>query len=103
MYNNFEVKSEFLSSLAVAGVDGTMKRRLRDTAAERRLRVKTGALKDVSCLSGYALTRDNEVLTFSIMINGFNTGTYPIKQIQNQIGLLLTEFQQATYAKRQGI
>jgi D-alanyl-D-alanine carboxypeptidase/D-alanyl-D-alanine-endopeptidase (penicillin-binding protein 4) len=103
MYNNFEVKSEFLSSLAVAGVDGTMKRRLRDTAAERRLRVKTGALRDVSCLSGYALTRDNEVLTFSIMINGFNTGTYPIKQIQNQIGLLLTEFQQAAYAKRQGI
>jgi len=103
MYNNFEVRSEYLASLAVAGVDGTMKRRLRDTFAERRLRVKTGALKGVSCLSGYAFTRDNEVLTFSMMINGYTTGGYPIKQIQNQIGLLLTEFQRATYAKKEGI
>lgn len=101
MYDNLEVKSEYLTSLAIAGVDGTMRRRLRDTFAERRLRAKTGALRGVSCLSGYAFTRDNEVITFSIMVNDYQTGGYPMKQIQNQIGLLLTEFQRIKYAKNE--
>jgi D-alanyl-D-alanine carboxypeptidase/D-alanyl-D-alanine-endopeptidase (penicillin-binding protein 4) len=100
MYNSPEIRSEYLASLAVAGVDGTMRRRLRDTLAERRLRVKTGALREVSCLSGYAFTRDNDVITFSILVNDYNSGGYSIREIQNQVGLLLTEFQRPVYAKK---
>ena len=100
MYENFEVRSEFLASLAVAGVDGTLQRRLRDTLAERRLRAKTGAIQGVSCLSGYAVSKDNEVFAFSIMMNDYKSGGYAVKEIQNKIGLLLTEFCRQTYNAR---
>lgn len=97
MHERFEVRSEFTASLAVAGVDGTLRKRLQDTLAERRLRAKTGALNAVSCLSGYAATRDNEILAFSIMMNGYRSGGYAVREIQNTIGLLLTEFYRPTY------
>ena len=97
MYENFEVRSEYLASLAIAGVDGTLRRRLQDTQAERRLRAKTGALREVSCLSGYAASKDNEVFAFSILVNGYDSGGYAVQKIQNKIGLLLTEFYRPTY------
>lgn len=97
MYDNFAVRAEYLSSLAVAGVDGTLRRRMRDTQAERRLRAKTGAINSVSCLSGYAASQENEVFAFSIMMNGYRSGGHDVKSIQNQIGLLLTEFYRETY------
>lgn len=97
MYENFAVRSEFMASLAIAGVDGTLRKRLQDTQAERRLRAKTGALTAVSCLSGYAASRDNEVFAFSIMMNGYRSGGYAVQEIQNEIGLLLTEFYRSTY------
>ncbi|MBD3308620.1 D-alanyl-D-alanine carboxypeptidase/D-alanyl-D-alanine-endopeptidase [candidate division KSB3 bacterium] len=100
MYDNFAVRSEYLASLAVAGVDGTLRRRLRDTQAERRLRAKTGAIRSVSCLSGYVASRDNEILAFSIMMNDYTSGGYAVKDIQNKIGLLLTEFYRQTYNVR---
>ncbi|HET9977766.1 MAG TPA: D-alanyl-D-alanine carboxypeptidase/D-alanyl-D-alanine-endopeptidase [Burkholderiaceae bacterium] len=43
---------ELLTSLPVAGVDGTMRRRLKDTPAEGWARLKTGTLKNVTALAG---------------------------------------------------
>lgn len=43
---------ELLMSLPVAGVDGTMRRRLKDTPAEGWARLKTGTLKNVTALAG---------------------------------------------------
>ncbi|HFE47599.1 MAG TPA: hypothetical protein ENJ18_19275 [Nannocystis exedens] len=34
-YNDFRVSSDFLASLPISGVDGTMRRRQRDSAATR--------------------------------------------------------------------
>lgn len=103
MYENFEVRSEYLASLAVAGVDGTLQRRWRDTQAERRLRAKTGAIRSVSCLSGYAVSKDNEVFAFSILMNNYKSGGYAVKKIQNKIGLLLTDFYRPTYNARREV
>lgn len=44
---------ELLATLPVAGVDGTLSRRLKGTAAEGRARLKTGTLRDVTGLAGY--------------------------------------------------
>jgi D-alanyl-D-alanine carboxypeptidase/D-alanyl-D-alanine-endopeptidase (penicillin-binding protein 4) len=48
------VGPELLSSMPVAGHDGTLKRRFGGSAAAGRVRAKTGTLGGVSCLSGYA-------------------------------------------------
>ncbi len=100
MYQSFHVRSEFLASLAIAGVDGTLRRRMQNTQAEGRLRAKTGAIRQVSCLSGYAASRENEVFAFSIMVNDYTSGGYAVKKVQNEIGELLTEFYRPLYSAR---
>lgn len=59
--------AEFRDCLPVAGRDGTLKNRMKGTAAEGRVLAKTGTLKFVSSLSGYATSLDGAPLAFSIM------------------------------------
>jgi len=46
---------EFISSLAIAGVDGTVRRRLRGDKVRGMAHVKTGSLRDVRAMAGYVL------------------------------------------------
>src|SRR3546814_8736469 len=46
---------EFVSSLAISGVDGTVKRRLRNGDAHGMAHLKTGTLRDARALAGYVL------------------------------------------------
>jgi serine-type D-Ala-D-Ala carboxypeptidase/endopeptidase (penicillin-binding protein 4) len=61
------------ASLAVAGRDGTLKKRMRRGAARGRCRGKTGTLSNVSALSGYCTARSGEQYAFSILMNGVYT------------------------------
>ncbi len=80
----------FINSLPVAGVDGTLRRRMKGTPAEGNLIGKTGTLRNVSALAGYVTTIDGEQLAFSLMFNGGNVGAY--KLTENAIGKILAEF-----------
>ncbi len=60
----------FRESLAVAGRDGTLEYRLRGGARER-VRAKTGTLRHVSALAGYASARDGRTLAFAAILNHF--------------------------------
>ena len=46
---------EFVASLPLAGVDGTMKKRLNDEPLRGRAHIKTGSLEGVSAMAGYVL------------------------------------------------
>jgi len=46
---------EFISSLAISGVDGTVRRRLRGREGEGMAHLKTGSLRDVRAIAGYVL------------------------------------------------
>ncbi|HUH86940.1 MAG TPA: D-alanyl-D-alanine carboxypeptidase/D-alanyl-D-alanine-endopeptidase [Pusillimonas sp.] len=46
---------EYISSLAISGVDGTMRRRLRDDQVRGMAHLKTGTLRDARALAGYVL------------------------------------------------
>jgi serine-type D-Ala-D-Ala carboxypeptidase/endopeptidase (penicillin-binding protein 4) len=59
----------FESSLPVAGREGTVRNRMRGTAAQGRCRAKTGTLTGVSALSGYCDAGERTVV-FSILMNG---------------------------------
>jgi PBP4 family serine-type D-alanyl-D-alanine carboxypeptidase len=65
-----DLRSEFLCSLALAGVDGTLKRRLQDSEAMGLVMAKTGSLAGISSLSGVAFSPTRGPLVFSILING---------------------------------
>jgi D-alanyl-D-alanine carboxypeptidase/D-alanyl-D-alanine-endopeptidase (penicillin-binding protein 4) len=61
--------SRFRSSLPVAGEDGTLENRMRNTAAAGRVQAKTGLTDHVEGLSGYATTVRGEHLIFSMFGN----------------------------------
>ncbi len=60
---------EFLSSMAVAGEDGTVRRRWRDGVTAGRAHLKTGTLRDVSALAGYVLGSSGRRYLVVIMAN----------------------------------
>jgi len=59
----------YRESLPVAGVDGTLERRMAGTPAEGNVRAKTGTLAYTFTLSGYVTTARGERLVFSFMAN----------------------------------
>jgi len=59
----------FMRSLAVAGVDGTMKRRLRGTRVRGKGFFKTGTLRDVRSIAGYVKAADGKTYVMAILHN----------------------------------
>ncbi len=60
-------------SLPIAGVDGTIRRRMKNTAAEKNVHAKTGTLRWVNALSGYVTNAAGEKLVFSLMLNRYDS------------------------------
>lgn len=59
----------FRSALPVAGRDGTLRNRMKGTAAEGNVRAKTGGLRWAATLAGYATTASGERVAFSLLLN----------------------------------
>ncbi len=91
-YHDASIGDAFREALPIAGVDGSLRNRMKDTAAMGKLRAKTGTLTGVSCLSGYVQTRDGEPLVFSIMMNNFVGPASTARRTQDEIGVLLAGF-----------
>jgi serine-type D-Ala-D-Ala carboxypeptidase/endopeptidase (penicillin-binding protein 4) len=65
------ISQEFVSHLAVAGSDGTLRNRMTKHREGRTLRAKTGTLAASIALSGYVLGADGQPrLAFSLMVDG---------------------------------
>ncbi|HMS33907.1 MAG TPA: D-alanyl-D-alanine carboxypeptidase/D-alanyl-D-alanine-endopeptidase [Ignavibacteria bacterium] len=92
MYDDVKTFDYFYSSLSIAGTDGTLRNRMIGTEAEKNVHAKTGTLNSVSSLTGYAVSRDNELLIFYIAMNGFGGGANQERYKQDQICNLLCQF-----------
>jgi len=60
---------EFLASLPIVAVDGTMRKRLHDSAAAARARMKTGTLRNVVAIAGYVPDASGQQCVVVAMIN----------------------------------
>jgi D-alanyl-D-alanine carboxypeptidase/D-alanyl-D-alanine-endopeptidase (penicillin-binding protein 4) len=63
------VMPELMSSLPVAGIDGTLRKRLGNTAATGRAHLKTGYLEGVRAIAGYALDSNDQRWVVVFLIN----------------------------------
>lgn len=72
-YHNEQVFPALYESLPIAGVDGTIGRRMRNSAAFRNVRAKTGTVSGVSTLSGYVTASNGHKLAFSILVNNVSS------------------------------
>ncbi len=86
MYERFPLAPEYLSSMGIAGKDGTLKYRFEGSEAVGRLRAKTGTLENVSALSGYVQSVGGEKFIFSILVNDYPGRSAPTVQGLDALG-----------------
>lgn len=69
-YRNKNIYEHLLPSLPIAGWDGTLKTRMKGTAAEGNVKAKTGTVTGVSALAGYCTAANGHQLCFSMINQG---------------------------------
>lgn len=79
----------YRNSLSVAGVNGTLQNRFRDTAVQGNLQGKTGAMSGVEVLSGYFTSPNYPPLVFTIMVNQSAQPNRTVRQAIDEMVLLL--------------
>jgi D-alanyl-D-alanine carboxypeptidase/D-alanyl-D-alanine-endopeptidase (penicillin-binding protein 4) len=84
--------SPFVNALPVAGVDGTLSERMRNTPAAGNVRAKTGTMSNIRSLAGYVKTRDGETLAFVAMVNNFEGTGATANQTLDSIAVSLAAF-----------
>ncbi|MFZ0684516.1 MAG: D-alanyl-D-alanine carboxypeptidase/D-alanyl-D-alanine-endopeptidase [Terriglobales bacterium] len=77
--------ADFIATLPVSGIDGSLTDRLTSPGLRNRIHAKTGSLDGVKALSGFATTNSGEVVVFSILSNNFNI---PAKRVTDAIDQL---------------
>jgi serine-type D-Ala-D-Ala carboxypeptidase/endopeptidase (penicillin-binding protein 4) len=84
----------YRDALPIAGVDGTLRTRMKGTRAEGNVRAKTGTLRWANGLSGYVTTAAGESLAFSLLLNRYvmptteNSGRAEL----DRVAVLLADF-----------
>jgi len=91
-YLSFDILPELLTSLPIAGLDGTLRSRLKDTSAYGSLRAKTGTINGVASLAGVVQSRGGELLAFSVIMDDAGKGAAQFKPVQNRFAQALAEF-----------
>ena len=89
-YHKQDINEHLLPALPIAGVDGTLKKRMTGTAAEGNVCAKTGTLTGISSLAGYLTTYGGRQLCFAIINQGVmrnNDG----REFQNRVCKALCE------------
>ncbi len=65
-----QLYDHLLPSLPIAGIDGTLEKRMTDTPAQGNVRAKTGTVTGVSALAGYATAPNGHTIAFGIINQG---------------------------------
>lgn len=84
----------YRDSLALAGVNGTLKKRFRDTSIAGNLWGKTGTLTGVATLAGYLNLPQFETLVFNITVNNSDRSSKELRQAIDEIIFLLARLKQ---------
>ena len=83
----------FADSLPIAGVDGTLRRRMKGTPAEGKIHAKTGTLRWTTALSGYVNSASGEHLAFSLMLNRYQASPgHSASQELDEVAALLPRY-----------
>lgn len=80
------------NSFPIAGIDGTLEYRMRNTSTEKNVHAKTGTLTGVSCLSGYVTAKNNHQIAFSILMQNYVGSSKEARKFQDEICKILAEY-----------
>ncbi|HLG31825.1 MAG TPA: D-alanyl-D-alanine carboxypeptidase/D-alanyl-D-alanine-endopeptidase [Ignavibacteriaceae bacterium] len=85
MYFDLKHYEDFFNSMSIAGIDGTLDSRMRNTSAYNNFRGKTGTLNGVSSISGYLTTQDGEDYIVGMIFEFTRGGANKFRNIQDNI------------------
>ncbi|MFA6617717.1 MAG: D-alanyl-D-alanine carboxypeptidase/D-alanyl-D-alanine-endopeptidase [Candidatus Neomarinimicrobiota bacterium] len=91
MYRS-DQRDVWLESFPIAGVDGTLKRRMGGTAAEQKVFAKTGTIANTRGLSGYTTSASGENIVFSFLVNGHLLSSTDTDRITDSILELICSY-----------
>lgn len=75
IYTDNNIAPDFISSLSISGIDGTIKRTMNESILNSKVRAKTGTLNGVRSIAGYINTKTNNYI-FAITINDKKAGEF---------------------------
>lgn len=84
--------SVYRDAQPIAGIDGTLRNRMKGTPAMGNVRAKTGTLSTATSLSGYVTSAAGERLVFSLIINNPPASANPRAAFTDPIAVLLASF-----------
>jgi D-alanyl-D-alanine carboxypeptidase/D-alanyl-D-alanine-endopeptidase (penicillin-binding protein 4) len=90
--NRHRAGAVYREAMPVAGLDGTLRNRMKNTPAQGNVRAKTGTLGTATSLSGYLFSAAGERLVFSLMINNPPRDTDPRAGFTDAVAVLLASF-----------
>jgi D-alanyl-D-alanine carboxypeptidase/D-alanyl-D-alanine-endopeptidase (penicillin-binding protein 4) len=94
--------AEYFASLPVAGVDGTLNERMKDSGITGRIHAKTGSVSHVRTLSGYADTTGGRRLIFSFLSNNQSVKNHEVHDALDGLCLaMIEEFDEKKEATKQ--
>jgi D-alanyl-D-alanine carboxypeptidase/D-alanyl-D-alanine-endopeptidase (penicillin-binding protein 4) len=100
---NGMAESEFselwYDTFPIGGVDGTIRRRMKDTPAEGNVRAKTGLISNTRALSGYVTTAEGEELVFSFLVNGHVLSSSAADRLIDEVLVMLASYGETAEAK----
>jgi D-alanyl-D-alanine carboxypeptidase/D-alanyl-D-alanine-endopeptidase (penicillin-binding protein 4) len=67
--------ADWRASLPIAGVDGTLQNRFKNSPLKGKMWAKTGTINEVNALTGYLTANSGQTLAFSILVNGRRPGS----------------------------
>ena len=76
---------EYISSMSIAGKDGTMRRRFRGRAESGRMHLKTGRLDDVIAIAGYVHAKSGKTFMVCLLVNHRNVHRGPGSELQEAL------------------
>jgi len=79
----------FYDALPIAGVDGSLRNRMKGTVAAGNVHAKTGSVANARSLSGYVTTADNHMLLFSLLANNWTVKQAAVDSVHNRICVML--------------
>ncbi len=89
-WQEIRIYNHLAPSLPVAGMDGTLKKRMRKTAAEGNVRAKTGTLTGIISLAGYLTAANGHELCFAIINQGVLSAR-EARSFQDRLCVLMCE------------
>jgi D-alanyl-D-alanine carboxypeptidase/D-alanyl-D-alanine-endopeptidase (penicillin-binding protein 4) len=79
----------YYDAMPIAGVDGTIRNRMKGTPAEGNVHAKTGSVAMARSLSGYVTTANGRMLIFSFLANNWTVNIRAVERVQDAIAVRL--------------